>query len=246
MRTPRIEIETFDFIDQVNGTLKASEVYPLLAKEISKFGFTNFLITEMPPPNSGLENFMILNGWSQVWFDRYVEQGFYRHDPMARHTRETTRPFFWSEVTTTKFTAHAKQVMNEASECGLNKGFSIPLIGSAGEQSCVTMGGRQLDIPSRGREALHLMSIYAHDLARCHRARLRSRVAEDDADRLTPREREVLKWVSRGKTDWEIGEILKISAATSTAHMQNICRKLRAVTRAQAVASGIRRREILL
>ncbi len=63
---------------------------------------------------------------------------------------------------------------------------------------------------------------------------------------LTEREREVLKWVARGKTDWEIGEILHISEATSFAHVRNSCRKLDALTRPQAVVKAITFGEISL
>lgn len=239
-----IELKTFDFIDRIEAARRPDDVYKLFSGEIRAFGFSNFLITEMPPPGSNLGTSIILNGWSQLWFDRYMEQGFYKHDPMAKRTRETAHPFFWSAVPVER--PAAKRVMNEAAECGLHDGLSVPIFGSSGEQSCVTMGGEQLDIPPRGRQALHLMSIYTHDRARALRVNFASWGEEPKVGCLTAREREVLKWVALGKTDWEIGEILNIAETTSTAHMQNICRKLDASTRAQAVATAMMRREIAL
>jgi DNA-binding CsgD family transcriptional regulator len=53
---------------------------------------------------------------------------------------------------------------------------------------------------------------------------------------LTPRERECLRWVAAGKTDWEIGQILTISEQTAHGYVQNALAKLGARTRAQAVA----------
>ncbi|CUU44260.1 Transcriptional activator protein luxR [Blastochloris viridis] len=60
-------------------------------------------------------------------------------------------------------------------------------------------------------------------------------------DDLTPRERECLAWTSVGKTAWEIGSILGISEHTAVAHLNGAVRKLRAVSRAQAVAEALRR-----
>lgn len=246
MGASRIEIATFDFIDKVKVATTSDRVYHLLAAELGQVGFSNFLITDMPPPSMKLEGHMILNGWSEAWFDRYVEQGHYRFDPMAKRSRETLAPFFWDEVDLgPKPDQRAVRVMHEASECGLKAGFSVPIVGSEGEQSCVTMGGEKLDVPPRGREAIHLMSIYAHDRARSLRrdwqmapkAKARSGV-------LSAREREVLKWVARGKTDWEIGEILKVSQETAFAHVRNSCRKLDAVTRTQAVVKAMMAGEI--
>jgi len=61
---------------------------------------------------------------------------------------------------------------------------------------------------------------------------------------LTPREREVLAWVSRGKSAWEIGEILHITKRTVDEHVQRAVGKLGAANRTQAVAIALRDRLI--
>lgn len=53
---------------------------------------------------------------------------------------------------------------------------------------------------------------------------------------LSTREAEIARWVSRGKTNWEIGQILGISDKTVKTHMQNIFFKLEASSRAQVAA----------
>lgn len=57
----------------------------------------------------------------------------------------------------------------------------------------------------------------------------------DAADRLSAREREVLRMVASGYTSAEIGTKLLISAMTVNTHIKNIYRKLQVRTRAQAV-----------
>jgi DNA-binding CsgD family transcriptional regulator len=54
-------------------------------------------------------------------------------------------------------------------------------------------------------------------------------------DSLTPRERDVLRWVAAGKTDRDIGAILAISARTVHKHLQHIYEKLGVETRTAAV-----------
>ena len=56
---------------------------------------------------------------------------------------------------------------------------------------------------------------------------------------LTPREREVLRWIYLGKSNAEIGAILKISALTVKNHVQKTLRKLKVVNRAQAVGKAL-------
>lgn len=57
----------------------------------------------------------------------------------------------------------------------------------------------------------------------------------DEAERLSAREREVLRLVASGHTSVEIGVRLTISSMTVNTHIKNIYRKLQVRTRAQAV-----------
>ncbi len=52
---------------------------------------------------------------------------------------------------------------------------------------------------------------------------------------LSAREMEIMRWVSVGKTNIEIGRILDISASTVRNHLLNVFRKLEVTNRAQAV-----------
>jgi DNA-binding CsgD family transcriptional regulator len=57
---------------------------------------------------------------------------------------------------------------------------------------------------------------------------------------LTPREREVLWWVTEGKTNREIGIILGRSSRTVQIHLNNVYRKLGVETRTAAATLAIR------
>jgi LuxR family quorum sensing-dependent transcriptional regulator len=61
---------------------------------------------------------------------------------------------------------------------------------------------------------------------------------------LTAREIEVLEWVARGKSAWEIGEILKITKRTVDEHVHSAVRKIGVANRTHAVAVAIRDRII--
>jgi LuxR family quorum sensing-dependent transcriptional regulator len=57
---------------------------------------------------------------------------------------------------------------------------------------------------------------------------------------LTSREAEVLVWVARGKSAWEIGEILRITKRTVDEHVRTAVRKIGASNRTHAVALALR------
>jgi transcriptional regulator EpsA len=61
-------------------------------------------------------------------------------------------------------------------------------------------------------------------------------VEDTTHDALSMREQEIMEWVCKGKTNFEIGMILDISAFTVKNHLQRIFKKLDVMNRAQAVS----------
>lgn len=55
---------------------------------------------------------------------------------------------------------------------------------------------------------------------------------------LSHREIEVLDWLKRGKTSWDIARILSISERTVNYHVYNIIEKLDVTNRLQAVSEA--------
>jgi DNA-binding CsgD family transcriptional regulator len=54
------------------------------------------------------------------------------------------------------------------------------------------------------------------------------------------RERDCLAWAAKGKSDWDIGEILNISEKTARQHIENARLKFGVKTRVQAVVLACR------
>jgi DNA-binding CsgD family transcriptional regulator len=78
------------------------------------------------------------------------------------------------------------------------------------------------------------------DLLRPHLERLVAKFERSSSQEaelpLTPREREILHWVERGKTNAEIAQILWLSPGTVRKHLENAYAKLGVRTRTAAVA----------
>jgi len=60
-----------------------------------------------------------------------------------------------------------------------------------------------------------------------------------DKTSISPRETDCLHWAARGKTNWEIGEVLKISENTVRYHLKNAFEKLASNTRSSAVSRAL-------
>ncbi len=100
----------------------------------------------------------------------------------------------------------------------------------------VTLGGRLLEcafVSSLGHEEL-LFRLTEVNSAESDAGRLQSGFG------LTLREAEVLLWVSRGKPNRDIGEILNISPRTVNKHLEQVFVKLGVENRSAAAAAAVR------
>jgi transcriptional regulator EpsA len=99
---------------------------------------------------------------------------------------------------------------------------------------------------SAGARQAYLVQLLAPALhAALVRTQLQARRADGGGDRasgqsiLTVREQDILKWIYLGKSNFEIGAILKISPLTVKNHVQKILRKLNVVNRTQAIGKAL-------
>ena len=65
------------------------------------------------------------------------------------------------------------------------------------------------------------------------------KVAQGSAVLLSNREKEVIQWMCRGKTNWEIGQLMNISEYTVKNHVSKILKKIEASNRQHAVAKAL-------
>ena len=73
----------------------------------------------------------------------------------------------------------------------------------------------------------HLSERVTHQLSVALRAELERDKKQARLEQLTPREREVLVEIARGRTNRETGELLGISTRTVETHRQRVMNKLR-------------------
>jgi DNA-binding CsgD family transcriptional regulator len=171
--------------------------------------------------------------WPVDWYWRYASQNHLARDPVIARLNHSPLPFRWSE---TYLTAgrEGRHVLDEAAEFGLKYGLAMAVHGE-GSLGAVSIGARHYELSPREQAGLQLAAYYLHGRI----AGLRARGQQRTIRSLTPRERECLKWVAAGKTDWEISQILNIAEQTAHGYVQSALAKLGARTRAQAVALAL-------
>jgi LuxR family transcriptional regulator, quorum-sensing system regulator BjaR1 len=229
--------EAFSFIENLDRLSDPKEVLDATERIVGRFGFERLIFTGLVPSRGQSFNELVLAARLPLEFLKiYAENDYIHLDPIARLARQSVNPFEWEGANyfrTKDF--RVAEIMKQAADFRIARGFIVPIRGPAGYEACVSMSGVDIDLPAHVRPAIHLMVLYAFN-------RVCSLVAAPQKKKssLTEREREVLTWAAMGKSAWEIGEILHISKRTVNAYTQSAVHKLGAANRTQAVAVAIR------
>ena len=236
MSQREVEILTLDFVADLDATDTSATVTPLFSRYAERLGFTNATCLRVPEAGELLDDCFLLNTFPSQWTQHYGERDYIKSDPIVRELFRTYQPYSWSEVLDRRQIGQAeKQIMAECRSVGMTDGFVVPIYQSGGYTGLVSLAGQGPMITEESRSGLTLASIYLHNKLMT----LRRREAQENHD-LTERELECLRWAAAGKSDWETGQILLISAKTVNYHIENAKRKFGVATRVQAIVAALR------
>ncbi len=230
-------LDTVEALKRAPSVIKVKEIFRQTAE---RYGFTSFLCAATPRPEEANYDPLLFDEWPAEWRARYRERRYYVRDPMLQEMFLTTEPFAWSDVLKRRRPSRAdRAIVEDASSWEMCEGLVVPLYGIGGSIHGVTMAGRQPRIDGLARAELHLVSIYASARAK----ELKWRAAGPQVE-LTWRERDALQYAALGKTDSEIGDILRISESAAHKLIETAKRKFGVYTRMQAVVEAIRQGQL--
>ncbi|MGK6315610.1 LuxR family transcriptional regulator [Neorhizobium sp. DT-125] len=175
--------------------------------------------------------------YSKDWVEHYKRENYLDCDPVILDGFKRLLPLEWNEFEVSK--PRLKKFFGEAAEFGVGRyGVTVPIRGQHGERALFTITS---DVPAAEWAAMR--RIYMRDFqvlaAHIHEMILRLEGVKPKAVALSRREREVLLWISEGKTAPEIATILGLSTKTVRFYLENARGKLDVVNNTQAVVKAI-------
>ena len=175
------------------------------------------------------------NTWPTAWLEIYNGEGLFTDDPIVMEAMRRMTPFRWADLTNGRTLGErAANVVARVYSYGWADGLVIPVHGPSGYQGIVSLASMQpLSFSPADVSLIWVASIALHD-----RCRLTPGFGESSsqAPKLTARETECMRWVAAGKTDWEIGLLMSVSASTAHFHVERVKKRLATSSRTEAVA----------
>jgi DNA-binding CsgD family transcriptional regulator len=175
----------------------------------------------------------------ELWCVEYDAKDYIQADPVVKANFIDYSFQRWSVAKTRYHSRAQKEIAALCEDFGMEEGFTI----GSSSSPLAEYGGMFCFSGLPRNHDKRTPAILANLVPHLHLAFARvsrSKGNDKGSASLTPREKEVLDWLKRGKSSWEISVILNISERTANYHIYNMMRKLDAVNRPQALAIATR------
>lgn len=247
LHTELDDMEKMRFFDLVHESLRVRSHFEFMLwsqGNLQQFIPHDIMIAAWGDFSLGLINFEIISPIPDVQDTHHAKL-----TPMIKRLFD-----YWSDHGLTPFTVRMRHGLSEKDQFGYEQlGGSFREMRSAvvhavkdkrGRHDCLYIMLSRAEAPqATARKMLETLLPYIDCTLRQIGRPINSKKAEptvnlyeDGQDSLSAREQEIMDWVCKGKTNFEIGMILDISAFTVKNHLQRIFKKLDVMNRAQAVA----------
>jgi LuxR family quorum-sensing system transcriptional regulator CciR len=214
-------IDFDNFIEAMRSATAPPDLVAIMTEWTHLVGFEQFAMGHhvdlLRPPSDAVR----VTNYSADWIEQSVEKRLFLIDPVHQVSARADRPFQWREIHhLILMTDEQRDILERAKPFGLVEGYTVPVNLPGEYQGSCSFAARDLDrLHPYALPLSQYITSYGFECAR-RLMRLRDGKGPEPAPHITPKQRDAIILVGRGKTDAEIGIILGISQATAHDHVE--------------------------
>lgn len=228
----------------INKADSLNQLFDIFDKELYSLGFDRGCFILFLPRNDTYEQhaFCPHCSFPDKLVQVYLQDKIYKYGPVFESIRATGKVTRWSDFTTGLINHRANKrftnFINLLHQSGYEDGYSVPIFGAANTFGLLAISndGQKLDLSECAQEELKHIGL---DILTKY-LQLTEQETECSVS-LSPREKEVLSWVLRGKSNPVIADIMHISTHTVDTHIRRSCKKLDVSSKWIAAMSAVLR-----
>lgn len=176
------------------------------------------------------------DGFPEDWVRTYVSENLLKIDPIPHLAARMAEPFRWSDVSTLlTLTPENERYVAALEAANLGDGLAFEVFGPGLQNAYVGVG---FGVPKLALSRTDIFGLQCVAQA-CHTRYCALLTSLPPHDPLSPREKDVLTWVARGKSNSVIAQILDLSPHTVDSYMRGIYKKLGTSDRTSAALRGV-------
>jgi LuxR family quorum-sensing system transcriptional regulator CciR len=225
------------FADAARSCPDLPQLGALLTDVTRELGFDFFALIDHASLAGAGGHLVRLDNYPEAWVEEFLARGYAGDDPVHLACRRTNMGFGWCELSKLiKLERRHRQILAHSRRFGLGAGLTVPAnVPGEPHASCSFAVRVGSELPASRLQCTELVG--AHALRAARRLRppgIRAR------PHLSPRERQCLRLLAIGKTDWEIARILGLSRHTAQQYVKRARAAYDAVSRTQLVVHALR------
>lgn len=226
------------FEEQASRCTSPKDLHLLLEEVTKELGFHYFALLHHRGVRSQSGHLIRLDNYPGAWAEELVSRHDVAADPVHLASLRTNAGFGWDELgELLTLSSSQRRILERSRHHGLGSGFTVPAnVPGEPSGSCSFAVVRGRALPIHRLQSAELIGVHAFRAAR----RIYGFAEVGAMPRLSRRERQCLRLVAAGKTDWEIAQILSISVETARQYVKRARAAYDVVSRAQLVACGLR------
>jgi len=224
----------YDFEGDLEKALNRVDFFRIFHTMALRYGFEHFGVLQLinEHETSQLSTRLMLHDLPAGLAEAYDKRHRLNDSTLFKSFYKSTISTVWRS--TDHVETGARDGSDFLDQIGFDMALSIPVHSVNGTRYAVLFLGDGDDIDRRDHYEICYEANCAFDYF--HRQVLANKAGMG----LTPRETEILRWISYGKTASEIALIVSVSEHTVNSHTATILKKLDVVNRTQMVAKAIR------
>lgn len=223
-----------DYIEKTRFARTAPQLRKLFRDAVADEGYENIVHGYMLNRTLGLDWLELPDGYAET----YHRERWDTIDPVLDYIQSARRPFRWADLAKLDLSRRQQSFLRTCRELRVHSGITFPLHNPGSRVDLISLSLRhEREAPSHRIPYLYALSVQTW--LKYNELTERPGSQPSEALHLTPQELKCLDLCKQGKTNWEIGDELKISEKTAEWHFTNIMRKLGASNRITAVVTAI-------
>ena len=240
-----MEETLYSFLDEISSAKSLSQIQTNATKCLDSIGFGKFTHIGFNPLSAN-PRAAEMSTFPLEWVQHYVDNRYVYIDATVLMARRSSKPFASLDVEARDdLSAQQKKLNIEAHDFGIKNTISIPIHGALNRFGLLVAVNSDsekdfLTHMSRKKYQLQMVGMSLNTAIND----FLDEGKDEPPVQLSPRETECLLWTARGKTAWEIGEILNLKDSTVNEYIKNASRKLGCNQKTLAVTKAIISRHI--
>lgn len=119
------------------------EVFNIFHNYCREENITDIALAMFYGAKNPLDSWTIFHSYPKEWVIRYQEQEYFKCDPVYKSLAKISFPFAWHHSSFEDLSLTQQQLMDEAFDFGVKKGFTIPLLPTNYYHGFVTLLNQQ-------------------------------------------------------------------------------------------------------